>query len=126
MSLASGAFFKRGIVDKQRLGRLSALLFGLAWLTQPVLGQMNLAYTYGWHPISLAIPLMLAALWPTGSTCGSLCSGDLRHVDGGGSHRGGFWSILRLTQRSVCGRCVQGISICPILAQCLGFQCLLG
>lgn len=63
LSLASGAFFVWGIARQQRLGRLSALLFGLAWLTQPVLGQMNLAYTYGWHPISLAIPLMLAALW---------------------------------------------------------------
>ena len=62
-SLSSGAFFVWAIARQQQLGRLSALLFGLAWLTQPVLGQMNLAYTYGWHPISLAIPLMLAALW---------------------------------------------------------------
>ncbi len=62
-SLASGAFFVWGISRQQQLGRLSALLFGVAWLTQPVLGQMNLAYTYGWHPISLAISLMLAALW---------------------------------------------------------------
>lgn len=63
LSLASSAFFVWGIARQQRLGRLSALLFGLAWLAQPVLGQMNLAYTYGWHPISLAIPLMLAAIW---------------------------------------------------------------
>jgi uncharacterized membrane protein len=39
-----------------------AMLWGMAWLSQPVLGQMNLAYSYGWHPISLAIPLMLLSL----------------------------------------------------------------
>lgn len=63
LSLASGAFLVWAIARRQQLGHFSSLLFGLAWLTQPVLGQMNLAYTYGWHPISLAIPLMLAALW---------------------------------------------------------------
>ena len=36
--------------------------WSLAWLCQPILGQMNLAYTYGWHPISLAIPLLLLAI----------------------------------------------------------------
>lgn len=36
-----------------------ALLWSLAWLAQPSLGQMNIAYSYGWHPISLAIPCML-------------------------------------------------------------------
>lgn len=36
--------------------------WSLAWLCQPILGQMNLAYTYGWHPISLAIPLLLFAI----------------------------------------------------------------
>ncbi len=41
---------------------VSAVLWSAAWLFQPVLGQMNLAYTYGWHPISLAIPLLLVSV----------------------------------------------------------------
>ncbi len=47
-----------------RLGQsqLAAIAWSAAWLAQPALGQMNLAYTYGWHPISLAIPLLLASL----------------------------------------------------------------
>lgn len=63
VALASGGIFVWGIARQRGLGSLPALLFGLAWLAQPVLGQMNLAYTYGWHPISLAIPLLLAAIW---------------------------------------------------------------
>lgn len=63
MALASGGIFVWGIARQVGLGRLPALLFGMAWVAQPVLGQMNLAYTYGWHPISLAIPLLLAAMW---------------------------------------------------------------
>jgi uncharacterized membrane protein len=37
-------------------------LWSAAWLFQPILGQMNLAYTYGWHPISFAIPLLLVSM----------------------------------------------------------------
>ncbi len=29
--------------------RTVSLLWSLAWLAQPVVGQMNLAYSYGWH-----------------------------------------------------------------------------
>lgn len=43
--------------------RLAAACWACAWLVQPSIGQMNIAFTYGWHPISLAIPLLLAALW---------------------------------------------------------------
>ena len=39
----------------------ASMLWGLAWLSYPSIGQMNLAYTYGWHPISLAIPSLLGA-----------------------------------------------------------------
>jgi uncharacterized membrane protein len=48
----------------RRIGhpKLAALAFGIAWLVQPSVGQMNLAYTYGWHPITFAIPLMLSAI----------------------------------------------------------------
>ncbi len=63
LSLSVGGLLVWGIARQLDFDRLSALCMGLAWLAQPVLGQMNLAYTYGWHPISLAIPLMLAAVW---------------------------------------------------------------
>ncbi len=44
-------------------GRTMASIWVLVWLLHPSVSQMNLAYTYGWHPISLAIPfLLLAAL----------------------------------------------------------------
>ena len=48
----------------RRLGhpKLAAVAFGGAWLVQPSVGQMNLAYTYGWHPITFAIPLLLSAI----------------------------------------------------------------
>jgi hypothetical protein len=41
----------------------NAACWALAWLAYPSIGQMNLAYTYGWHPISFAIPSLLAAYW---------------------------------------------------------------
>ncbi len=62
-ALAGSAFFVWGIARRLDYNMSTASLFGCAWLVQPILGQMNLAYTYGWHPVSLAIPLMLAALW---------------------------------------------------------------
>ena len=40
----------------------AAAMWALAWLMHPVLGQINLAYTYGWHPITLAMPCLLTAL----------------------------------------------------------------
>lgn len=49
------------------LGGHAPMLFAAAWLAQPSLGQMNLAYTYGWHPISIAIPFLLLAMWATGT-----------------------------------------------------------
>jgi uncharacterized membrane protein len=62
ISLASGAVLVWALAKHMQFGSLAACLWSAAWLTQPALGQMNLAYTYGWHPISLAIPLLLAAL----------------------------------------------------------------
>lgn len=52
-----------GISQKLGHSTLASVLFGLAWLAQPSVGQMNLAYTYGWHPITFAIPLLLAAIY---------------------------------------------------------------
>lgn len=60
--LAASSLFIGGLARQFGYGPLAASLFSVAWLVQPAVGQMNLAYTYGWHPISMAIPLLLAAL----------------------------------------------------------------
>jgi len=62
-ALASGSLLIYAIARRLGHAPLTAVVFGAAWLMQPAVGQMNLAYTYGWHPITLAIPLMLGAIW---------------------------------------------------------------
>lgn len=37
-------------------------LWCFAWILHPSVGQMNLAYTYSWHPIVFAVPFLLAAI----------------------------------------------------------------
>ncbi len=61
-SLAGSALLIFKIGKRLEHSNASASTFALAWLAQPVVGQMNLAYTYGWHPITCAIPLLLIAL----------------------------------------------------------------
>jgi len=66
-ALQAGALAAGGLLIfaiSRRIGhpKLAALAFGIAWLVQPSVGQMNLAYTYGWHPITFAIPLLLSAI----------------------------------------------------------------
>ncbi|NLF73295.1 MAG: DUF2079 domain-containing protein [Candidatus Anammoximicrobium sp.] len=39
-----------------------AAMWAAAYLAFPAVGQLNLNYSYGWHPISLALPLMFAAV----------------------------------------------------------------
>ena len=43
-------------------GRGAACAWGGAALVYPALGQLNLTYGYGWHPVSLVLPLLPAAL----------------------------------------------------------------
>lgn len=61
LSLASPALVLASIVRKLGGGPGPATLWGMAWLLYPSIGQMNIAYTYGWHPITVAIPLLLLA-----------------------------------------------------------------
>jgi uncharacterized membrane protein len=63
ISLAGSSVLVYGIAVRHGLSRSNAALWGLAWLVYPSVGQMNLAYTYGWHPITFAIPALLAAYW---------------------------------------------------------------
>ena len=60
-SLALSALFIYTIARRHGAPTWASMLWGLAWLSYPSIGQMNLAYTYGWHPISLAIPSLLGA-----------------------------------------------------------------
>ncbi len=60
--LSAGSLIVWRIAKALRQSSLAAALWSVAWLAQPALGQMNLAYTYGWHPISLAVPLLLASV----------------------------------------------------------------
>ena len=63
LSLAGSAILLYWIASAQGLSRPCAALWGLAWLVYPSVGQMNVAYTYGWHPISFSIPCLLAGYW---------------------------------------------------------------
>ncbi|GAB5405310.1 MAG: hypothetical protein Aurels2KO_35410 [Aureliella sp.] len=58
---ASGGLVYR-IARQLRFSPWIGVAFCCGWLVQPVVGQMNIAYTYGWHPITMAIPLMLLAI----------------------------------------------------------------
>ncbi len=59
--LAMSAILVYSITKRNGLAPQTGLCWACVWLLQPSLGQMNLAYTYGWHPISMAIPFLLGA-----------------------------------------------------------------
>ena len=61
LALALPAILLASIVRKLGGSDLAACLWGTAWLFHPSIGQMNIAYTYGWHPVTVAIPLLLLA-----------------------------------------------------------------
>lgn len=60
--LALGGWLSYRLALALELDKVSSACVGIAFLLQPSLGQMNLAYTYGWHPVSAAIPLLFVAL----------------------------------------------------------------
>ncbi len=59
--LACSSVLVFAIARARELNAWTALCLALGWLLLPSVGQMNLAYTYGWHPITLAIPCMLGS-----------------------------------------------------------------
>jgi uncharacterized membrane protein len=59
IALALPAIQLFGIAKVLRRPPMEACLWGLAWLFHPAISQMNLAYTYGWHPITMAVPFLL-------------------------------------------------------------------
>ncbi|MHB8903307.1 MAG: DUF2079 domain-containing protein, partial [Thermoguttaceae bacterium] len=43
--------------------RLESAMWAATCLVYPPLGQLNLSWSYGWHPVSLALPLLFLAQW---------------------------------------------------------------
>lgn len=52
----------------------AAAAWAAAYLVFPAVGQLNLNYSYGWHPVSLALPLVFLAVWAWLRTWRSLAS----------------------------------------------------
>ncbi|MBC8871409.1 MAG: DUF2079 domain-containing protein [Planctomycetes bacterium] len=52
-----------GIARAWGAGAFAAAAWAAAYLAFPAVGQLNLAFSYGWHPVSLALPLIFAAVW---------------------------------------------------------------
>ncbi len=69
-SLAISGYLVFRIALVLQHARAHAVLFGLAWLVQPSVGQMNLAFTYGWHPLPLPFHYCwqpFGLYWPGGA-----------------------------------------------------------
>jgi uncharacterized membrane protein len=54
---SSGILYAVGRV--RGLSEWTSFWIAAGWLLLPSIGQMNVAYTYGWHPITCAIPCLL-------------------------------------------------------------------
>lgn len=59
ISLTVPAWLLYSIAIKKGETPALALAWGIVWLLYPSIGQMNLSYTYGWHPITMALPFLL-------------------------------------------------------------------
>ena len=59
MSLTVPAWLLYSIAIKKGEPPKQSLAWGSIWLLYPSIGQMNLSYTYGWHPITMALPFLL-------------------------------------------------------------------
>jgi uncharacterized membrane protein len=63
MCLAAPAPVVFGIAREWGASAVGAAIWAAAYLAYPAVGLMNLNYTYGWHPVSLALPLLFLAIW---------------------------------------------------------------
>lgn len=61
--LALPAVCVYGIARRLGATRLGGAAWTAAYLVFPAVGQLNLNYSYGWHDVSLALPLVAAAFW---------------------------------------------------------------
>ncbi len=62
LCLALPALCVYAIARRMGCSPAAALAWAAAYLCYPVVGQFNLNCTYGWHPVSLALPLLFAAM----------------------------------------------------------------
>lgn len=61
--LASPALLAFGIARRYDCDAMTSTVWSLTFLAFPSLGLLNLSYSYGWHPVSVAVPLMFLAVW---------------------------------------------------------------
>ncbi len=61
--LAAPALLVYGIARIWGPNPLAATAWAAAYLALPAVGHLNLNYSYGWHPVSLALPLVFASVW---------------------------------------------------------------
>lgn len=61
--LALPALFVYGMARRWGATPSAASVWAAAYLVFPAVGQFNLNYSYGWHPVSVSMVLIFAALW---------------------------------------------------------------
>ncbi len=63
LCLTLPAVFVYGIARKLGATAAGSAAWALGYLSWPVVEQLNLNFSYGWHPVSAAIPLLMAAAY---------------------------------------------------------------
>jgi uncharacterized membrane protein len=63
LCLAAPGFAVYAIARRLGADPGAALRWALSYLLFPAVSQLNLSHSYGWHPVSMALPCLFAALW---------------------------------------------------------------
>ncbi len=63
LCLALPALFVYGIARRLQTPPALAAVWSAVYLAYPSVGLMNLCYSYGWHPVSMALPLLFLSVW---------------------------------------------------------------
>ena len=61
--LALPGLLAYGIARRFRASPALALVWSAVYLGYPSVGLLNRSYSYGWHPVSLALPLLFLSVW---------------------------------------------------------------
>jgi uncharacterized membrane protein len=61
--LAAPSLAVYGIARRLGARSAAAAAWAAAYLAFPTVGQLNLNASYGWHPVSLSLPLIFLAIW---------------------------------------------------------------
>ncbi|MBI3723211.1 DUF2079 domain-containing protein, partial [bacterium] len=61
--LAGTALLAYGLARRRLADRASALLLSLAFLATPAFTHLNVAYSYGFHTVTLTMPMLFGAAW---------------------------------------------------------------